>query len=163
MDIDKVLSKLEGSQEFNLVDLGAFFVAGPLGAAATGGYRLGEVYAQTGSGEGRIRKLVSDWKIKDGVAGATDCAFATKSHRVALKGRLNLAGERYDDVIVALIDDKGCAKFSQHISGPFGSPRIGAVSTAQSLLAPILNLFGKAKGMASGGRCEVFYNGSVRP
>lgn len=163
MDLDKVLSQFEGSQKFNLVDLGAFFVAGPLGAAATGGYRLGEVYTQAGGGEGRIRKLVSDWKIRNGVAAATDCAFATKSHRVALKGRLDLAGERYDDVIVAHIDGKGCAKFSQQISGPFGSPRTGAVSTAQTLLGPILNLFGRAKGMVDGGRCEVFYNGSVRP
>jgi hypothetical protein len=34
MDLDEVLSKYETSQKFNLVDLGAFFIAGPLGTVA---------------------------------------------------------------------------------------------------------------------------------
>ena len=47
MDLDTVLSKYETSQKFNLVDLGAFFIAGPLGTAALKGYRYGDVYHQT--------------------------------------------------------------------------------------------------------------------
>ena len=122
MDLDTVLSKYETSQKFNLVDLGAFFISGPLGTVALKGYRYGDVYHQTQGGQGTITQFISQWKIRDGVADATDCALATHHNRVALKGKLNLVSERYDNVIVALLDDKGCAKFKQGISGSFGSP-----------------------------------------
>jgi|GEM_PF-224471 AsmA protein len=162
MDLDKVLSAYETSQQFNLVDLGAFFVAGPLSTFALKGYRYGDVYNQTRGGQSTITQFISHWKIKDGVAYAKDCALATRHNRIALKGRLNLVSERYDNVIVALLDDKGCAKVKQSISGPFGNPQVGAVSVGESLAAPILNLYKKAKSLIQGGKCEVFYNGSVR-
>jgi uncharacterized protein involved in outer membrane biogenesis len=162
MDIDKVLSSYETSQKFNLVDLGAFFIAGPLSTVALKGYRYGDVYSQTRGGRGDITQFISHWKIKDGVADATDCALATDHNRVALKGKLDLVNERYEDVIVALLDDKGCAKFKQGIKGPFGSPQIGAVSAFESLAGPISHLYRKAKRFLRGGKCEVFYNGSVQ-
>jgi len=162
MDLDKVLSSYETSQKFNLVDLGAFFIAGPLGTVALKGYRYGDVYNQTRGGQGTITQFISHWKIKAGVADATDCALATHHNRVALKGKLDLVSERYDNVIVALLDDKGCAKFKQGINGPFGSPHVGAVSAVESLAGPIFNLYRKAKRFLQGGRCEVFYNGSVK-
>ncbi len=162
MDLDKVLSSYETSQKFNLVDLGAFFIFGPLGNVALKGYRYGDVFYQTRGGQGAITQFISHWKIKDGVADAADCALATHHNRVALKGKLNLVSKRYDNVTVALLDDKGCVKFKQGISGPFGSPRVGAVSAAESFAGPLFNLYRKAKRFAQGGRCEVFYNGSVR-
>ncbi|MDP3048008.1 MAG: AsmA-like C-terminal region-containing protein, partial [Thermodesulfovibrionales bacterium] len=162
MDLDTVLSKYETSQKFNLVDLGAFFIAGPLGTVALKGYRYGDVYHQTQGGQGAITQFISQWKIRDGVADATDCALATHHNRVALKGKLNLVSERYDNVIVALLDDKGCAKFKQSISGPFGSPEVGAVSAVGSLAEPIFDLYRKAKRFVQGGKCEVFYNGAVQ-
>ena len=162
MDLDKVLSSYETSQKFSLVDLGAFFIAGPLSTVALKGYRYGDIYYQTQGGPGIITQFISHWKIKDGVADATDCALATHHNRVALKGKLNLVSERYDNVTVALLDDKGCAKFKQGISGPFGSPQISTVSEVESLAGPILNLFSMAKRFVQGGKCEVFYNGSVQ-
>ncbi|HBG93632.1 MAG: hypothetical protein A2X54_05340 [Nitrospirae bacterium GWF2_44_13] len=163
MDLDTVLSKYEASQKFNLVDVGAFFIAGPLGTVALKGYRYGDVYHQTQGGQGTITQFISQWKIRDGVADATDCALATHHNRVALKGKLNLVSERYDNVIVALLDDKGCAKFKQSISGSFGSPEVGAVSAVGSLAEPIFDLYRKAKRFVQGGKCEVFYNGAVQP
>ncbi|MCX5806746.1 MAG: AsmA family protein [Proteobacteria bacterium] len=162
VDLDKVLSTFEASQKFNLVDVGAFFIAGPLGSAALRGYRYGDVYYQAQGGRGTITQFVSHWKIKSGVADARDCAFATQHNRVALKGKLNLISERYDNVTVALLDNKGCAKFKQSISGPFGAPRIGALSTVESLAGPILNLFNQTKRFVQAGKCEVFYSGSVQ-
>ncbi len=162
MDLDKILSSLEASQKFNLVDLGAFFIAGPLGTSALKGYSYGDIYNQTRGGRGVITQFVSHWKIRAGVADATDCALATHHNRIALKGKLDLVGERYDNVIVALLDRKGCAKFKQVISGPFGGPKVGAVSTIETIAGPLLSLFGKAKSLALGGKCEVFYNGAVR-
>ena len=162
MDLDKVLSSYETSQKFNLVDLGAFFIAGPLGTVALKGYSYGDLYNQTQGGQGAITHFISHWKIKGGVADAKDCAFATYHNRVALKGKLDLVSERYDNVIVALLDDKGCAKFKQSISGPFGRPQIGTVSAVESLAGPIFNLYRKAKRFVQGGKCEIFYNGAVQ-
>ena len=161
MDLDKVLTKYETSQEFNLVDLGAFFIAGPLSTAALKGYRYGDLYLQTKGGRGVITKLVSSWKIKDGKAEAVDCALSTPHHRVALRGRLNLVSEHYEKVTIAILDSRGCAKFKQPISGPFGNPEIGTVSTIESLAGPIIGLYSKAKRLLEGGKCEVFYNGAV--
>jgi uncharacterized protein involved in outer membrane biogenesis len=162
MDLDKVLSSYETSQQFDLVDMGAFFVAGPLSTVAVKGYRYGDLYSQTRGGRSTITKFVSHWQIRNGMADATDCALATQHNRVALKGKLNLVSERYDNVIVALLDTKGCAKFKQSISGPFGSPQVGAVSAIESLAGPISSLYKKVKRFVEGGKCEVFYNGSVR-
>ena len=168
MDLDTVLSKYETSQKFNLVDLGAFFIAGPLGTVALvgtvalKGYRYGDVYLHAQGGQGTITQFISHWKIKDGVAEATDCAFATHHNRLALKGKLDLVSERYDNVIVALLDDKGCAKFKQSISGSFGSPEVGAVRAVGSLAEPIFDIYRKAKRFVQGGKCDVFYNGAVQ-
>jgi len=162
MDLDKALSSFETSQKFNLVDVGAFLMAGPLGNIALKGYRYGDVYHQTRGGGGIITKFSSHWKIKAGVADATDCALATRHNRVALKGKLDLVSERYDNVVVALLDDKGCAKFIQGIHGPFGSPQVGAVSVVETLAGPIFDLYRKAKRFLQGGKCEVFYNGAVQ-
>ncbi len=162
MDLDKVLSSYETSRQFNLVDLGAFFIAGPLSTVALKGYRYGELYNRTRGGRSAVAEFISRWKIKDGVAYATDCALATRHNRVALKGKLNLVGKQYDNVTVALLDEKGCAKFKQSISGSLGRPRIGAVSAIEFLGSPIFDLYGKATRFVQGGNCEVFYNGSVR-
>lgn len=162
MDLDKVLSTYETSQEFNLVDIGAFFIAGPLSTLAVRGYRAGDLYIKTRGGEGLITHFNSHWNIKHGVADAVDCALATQHNRVALKGRLDLVSERYDGVMVALLDDKGCAKFKQSISGPFRKPRISALSAAESLAGPFSHLFSTVKRFVQGGKCEVLYNGSVQ-
>lgn len=160
-DLDKILSTYETSQQFSLVDLGAFFIAGPLGTAALKGYHYGDVYYQAQGGQGTITQFLSHWKIRNGAADATDCAFATRHHRVAIRGKLDLVSERYDNVVVALLDDKGCAKLKQSISGSFGNPQISAVSTVESLAGPIFDLYRKARRFVQAGKCEVFYDGSV--
>jgi len=162
LDLDKVLSSYETSQQFNLIDIGAIFIAGPIGSVALKGYRYGDIYNQTRGGQGAITQFISHWKIKDGVADATDCALSTHHHRLALKGKVNLASERYENVTVAILDDKGCAKFKQGIHGPFGSPQIGTVNAVESLAGPIENLYRKAKRFVQGGKCEVFYDGAVQ-
>ncbi len=161
MDLDRVLSSYESSQKFNLVDLGAYYLAGPLSIVALKAYHYGDVYWQTRGGQGLITRFVSHWKITGGVAEATDCALATPHNRVALKGRLDLAAERFDKVTVALLDGKGCAKFKQSVSGSFGNPKVGAVSALESLAGPISDLYHKTKRLVEGGKCEVFYNGAV--
>jgi AsmA protein len=118
--------------------------------------RYGDIYNQTRGGQGTITQFNSHWKIKEGVADSSACALATHHNRLALKGNLDLLNERYENVTVALLDDKRCAKFKQSITGPFGSPKVGAVSAVESLAGPISSLYRKAKRFIQGGKVRPF-------
>ena len=147
MEIDAILSKAEEAQKLNLADVGAFLLAGPLGPAALKGYRYGDLYrSTTREGETRIPRLVSDWTVRDGVADARDVAFSTGKNRIALKGKLDLVNGRFVDVTVAALDEKGCAKIRQKISGPFGDPRMDKTSVLQSFAEPVLEVFANWQG-----------------
>ncbi|MEJ2691421.1 MAG: AsmA family protein [Deltaproteobacteria bacterium] len=141
-DLDQDLSRYEASQHFNLVDVGAFFFAGPLGLVVTKGYNFAGLL-QGSEGSSEIRTLVSDWKVENGVARAQDVALATKEHRVALKGGLDFVNQRFDDVTVALIDDQGCAKVRQRILGSFQKPVVEKPSLLSTLTGPAMKLLKK--------------------
>jgi uncharacterized protein involved in outer membrane biogenesis len=159
-DLDRELSRFESSQNFNLVDTGAFFFAGPFGLLVTKGYNFASIFHGSG-GSSTIRTLVSDWKVERGVAQAKDVALATKENRIALKGKLDFVTERFDDVTMALIDAKGCAKVQQKIIGPFRKPVVEQPNVFKSLAGPVLRLFKRGRDLFPGGQCEVFYAGSV--
>jgi len=163
MEIDAILSKVEEARKLNLADVGAFLLAGPLGSAALKGYRYGGLYrSTTREGGTRITRLVSDWSVRDGVAEARDVAFSTGKNRIALKGKLDLVNGRFVDVTVAVLDEKGCAKIHQKISGPFGDPRMDKTSVLQSFAEPILGLFEQARNLMGRSSCEPFYTGIVQ-
>ena len=161
IDIDRVLEKYEKSQSINLVDVGAFVLAGPLSTAVTKGYDFGGLYKASVGGETTIQRLVSDWKIAGGVARAEDVAFATRKNRMALRGGLDLVHERFEDVTVAVLNARGCAVFSQKINGTFKNPRVDKPSMLKSLLSPFISLAEKPVDLLSGGSCQVFYKGSL--
>jgi AsmA protein len=160
IDLDRVLSRFESSQNFNLVDVGAFFFAGPLGLAVTKGYDFASIFQGSG-GRSEIRTLVSDWKVERGVAQARDVAMATNQNRIALHGRLDFVNERFDDVTMALINAKGCATVRQRIQGSFQKPVVEKPNILKSLTGPARKLLKKGRDLFPGGECEVFYAGSV--
>ncbi len=161
-DLDMEFDRFESSQTFNLVDVGAFFFAGPVGLAVTKGYNFASIL-QGSEGRSVIRTLVSDWNVKRGVARSRDVAIATTKNRVALQGRLDFVNERFDDVTVALIDDKGCIRAQQTIHGAFKKPVIENPSTLKALTGPVVRLLKQVGRLFPGGECEVFYAGSVAP
>jgi AsmA protein len=162
IDIDSVLSKMEEAQRMNLADVGAFLLVGPLGPAVTKGYSFEGVYgAGVKEGESRLTRLVSDWTVRDGVAEAKDVAFATRKNRIAMKGKLDIVRERFVDVTVAVLDESGCAKLRQKISGPFRDPQVDKVSALESAATSMLGIFEKAKKMLGRSVCTPFYAGSV--
>ncbi len=161
-DLDREFSRFESSQNFNLVDLGAFFFAGPAGLAVTKGYNFASILQGSG-GNSEIRALVSDWKIEHGVAQAQDVAMATNENRIALKGGLDFVNEHFNDVTVALIDAQGCATVRQKISGPFQKAVVEKPNILASLAGPALKLLKKGRDIFPGGECEVFYAGLVSP
>jgi AsmA protein len=159
-DLDQELNRYESSQNFNLVDVGAFFFAGPVGLALTKGYSFASLFQGEGGSTG-IRELVSDWKVEHGMAQAQDAAMATNENRIALRGRLDFVNERFDDVVVALIDARGCAQVTQTMHGTFREPVVENPSILESLTGPVSDMVMKAKDLFTGGECEVFYDGSV--
>jgi uncharacterized protein involved in outer membrane biogenesis len=159
VDLDREFSRYKASQSINLVDVGAFFIAGPFAPLITKGYNFASLFQGSG-GSTRIRALVSDWKVERGIARASDVAMATSKNRIALKGSLDFVNERFNDVTVAMVDGKGCARVRQKIRGSFRKPEVEKVAFLRTVAGPMLKLLEQAN-ILFGGQCEVFYAGSV--
>lgn len=159
-DLDREFARYESSQNFNLVDVGAYILTGPFGLVVTKGYDFARIFQGSG-GHSTIRTLVSEWKVEMGVAQAQDVAIATNENRIALRGGLDFANERFDHVTVALIDAKGCTKLQQTLRGTFQKPVVEKPNALKSLVGPVLKLLDKVKDVFPGGECDVFYAGSV--
>jgi uncharacterized protein involved in outer membrane biogenesis len=163
IDIDDLIMSLLRSRRFSLVDVGAFFLAGPLGPALTRGYRFADLFQESQGGKGVIAKLVSVWKVENGTAEAVDVAMATKKRRIAMKGGLNFNDNRFEDVVVAVVDQHGCAALTQKVRGPFNHPEIGNINVLKSLTSPLTNLLKSGMKLFSHKPCVEFYSGSVAP
>ena len=161
-DLDLEFARYESSQHFSLVDVGAVIFAGPVGLAVTKGYDFASILKESG-GSSAIRTLVSEWKIGHGVAHAQDVAMATNKNRLALNGALDFVNGRFDDVTVTLLDDKGCARVEQKISGPFRKPVVEQPNILVALAGPALKLLKQGRDILPGGECKVIYTGSVAP
>jgi AsmA protein len=161
-DIDQELSRIESSQNFNLVDVAAFFIAGPVGLVVTKGYNFGSIFQDSG-GHSDIRKIISLWKVEHGVAQSQDVALATNENRIAVQGGLDFVNEKFNNVTVAVIDDKGCITVQQQIHGSFQKPVVEKPGILKGLSGPVVSLYDKARSYFPGGECEVFYAGSVAP
>jgi len=162
MDLDQMLARIESSQNFNLVDLGALFFAGPLGLVVTKGYNFASIFRGNG-GRSEVRRLVSYWKVEHGVAQALDVAMATGENRIALQGGLDFVNEHFNDVTMAVIDADGCAIVEQQIRGPFQKPVVEQPNLLISLTGPALNLLKEGRDLLPGYECEMFYRGTVAP
>ena len=161
IDIDAFIMKYERSQNFNLVDLGAFFLAGPFGPVLTKSYNFTSLYEESQGGNGSIRKLVSVWKVKNGIAEALDVALASKKQRIAMKGGLNFINERFVDVTLAALDKRGCIVYSEKVHGSFHKPQIEKESIFTSISGSVSNPLEDAWKFIQGKECTVFYSGSV--
>ena len=161
IDIDALIMKYEESQNFNLVDVAAFLLAGPIGPVLTKSYNFARLYEESQGGNGAVRKLVSVWKVKDGIAEARDVALASKKQRIAMTGGLNFINERFVDVTVAALDKQGCAVYSEKVHGPFREPQIDKESVFMSIAGSALNPLEDAWKSLQGVECTVFYSGSV--
>lgn len=161
IDLDALLKEIRKSQTFSMVDIGAYFFAGPLGTALTQGYDFAGVYRKAGSGTTSINNVISRWKLEHGLAEAADVAIATAQNRLAVNGTLDLLHQEYKQVTVAILDGKGCAILSQPINGPFGKPRLGTVSMLKTLVGPALGVLSKTKSVILFEQCKPFYAGSL--
>jgi hypothetical protein len=160
-DLDKEFTHYESTQNFNLIDMGAFFLAGPLGVAVTKGYDYARVLKKS-EGHTTIRTLISQWKLERGIAMAQDVALATPENRIAMQGGLDFANDTYDDVTIALIDAQGCTRVDQKIRGSFRKPDVQKPNVVTAVTGPARRLLIKSKKLF-GAKCVVFYSGAVQP
>lgn len=157
LDVDLLLKRIARSQNFNLVDVSAVLLAGPVGLAITKGTDLASIVIISPGEKTDIPEIVSVWNMHDGNLDMTDVAFTTNNHRIAAKGFINLA-EKNLNVTIAEVNKDGCIILSQDISGNLEDPQTGDIKVLESLLSPVTNLFNSIIGKD----CEVFYDGMVK-
>ncbi len=162
LNIDEQLANYESTQQFQLVDAAAFFVAGPLGVAITRGYGFASLFAHTGE-QTRIRELVSKWDFEDGVAKAHDVAFSTAKNRIALQGGIDYANSQFQDLKVAVVDPEGCAVVEQTIQGDFQNPMVDTPNFLVALAGPLMDIIERGVGLFTDKDCDPFYTGRVTP
>lgn len=165
IDLDTVLSHYAKSQELDLFDLGSIFLVGPFGPLLGKAFDLTGSALGVGQGKSRITRLASEWSVANGVAAAQDVALATPQHRLAARGRLDLAAERFRDFRVALVNQRGCATVTQAIGGTFRNPEVRKADfLTRAIVNPILSLFRKGAATLNGkptGCATPFYQGSI--
>jgi AsmA protein len=101
------------------------------------------------------------------IARLSDIAIATLKNRLAIKGSTDIVSESFNNVQVGLLDQKGCANFSQTIQGTFSKPSIkvdeGMVNTVVNMAT---SFFGKVANLGVAAKkdepCKIFYNGVVK-
>lgn len=159
-DLDEELENYAETQRFNLIDVGAVFLAGPVGLAASRGYAFTGLL-QGSEGSTTIDRMVSEWSVQSGVARARDVAFRTAENRLALSGALDFSEYRFDDLRVAVLDREGCAVVDQRITGPFDDPEVKQPSFLVTVAGPMLELVERGVEAITDRDCETFYSGSI--
>jgi uncharacterized protein involved in outer membrane biogenesis len=160
LDLDEQLDRYESTQRFNLVDIAAFFVAGPAGLAITRGYGFASLFADTGE-QTAIQELISEWDIENGIARARDVALSTAKNRLALAGGLDFVNSQFKNIRVAVVDAEGCAVMEQLIHGEFQAPEIEKPHFLVTLAGPLLNILERGVALFKDTECEPFYTGRL--
>lgn len=157
MDLDRVAKQYERSQKFSLIDVGALFLAGPVGIAVTKGSDYANLLISNKGDSTLVHEFVSKWSLDSGELIVDDVAFSTEENRIALQGSLNVWQDYFNIIEFALINNEGCAVFKQSITGSFSNPKVSDIKVVKTLLGPVKNIF-------RGKKCKnPFYEGSVKP
>jgi AsmA protein len=159
IDLDNILKKYKRSQKFNLADVSAFLMAGPLGAAVTKGAAFTSLIAADFKPEHTtfVSKAVANWKIDQGILATEDVAFSTRTNRIAFEGSLDFANDSIPGFTIYVVDKKGCSLMEQNMSGKFDAIQMGKLKIAKTLLGSVINLVNSVVGA----KCEVVYDGTI--
>ncbi len=156
VEADEIIEKYKRSQSFNLLDLGAVMLAGPVGIAVTKGSDFASIFILNTGKSSRINNFISNWKIEKGNLVAEDVAFSTNKNRIASNGFINFPDDSLS-ITFALLNKYGCSIFNQSINGDLNSPTLSKVKVVGTILAPVTNLVDDIFGTD----CDVFYSGAI--
>jgi len=154
-DLDKVLKDINRSQHFNLVDVGAVLLAGPIGLLVTKGADYTRILMNDHTQTTRINRLISNWEINNGNILTKDFAFSSAKNLMAIKGELDLKTDSLN-FSVAVVNEDGCSEISQDVKGTVSKPTVGKLVIVKSLISPVTNL------VKIESKCEPFYTGKVK-
>ncbi|MBV36949.1 MAG: hypothetical protein CMP47_16090 [Rickettsiales bacterium] len=164
LNINKVIRSFLDSQEFGLLDIGGFLLAGPLGLLASQGVSLQDTIGQLGADKGdtKIPNLNIDMNIKDGLLITKDVAVATDKYRFAFNGEVILDKQEFKDFDFDIINKKGCREYGQTLNGSITSPEIETFTAAfDAVTGSVVGLFKQGVGLITGGACSAVYEGVV--
>lgn len=159
VDIDDVLRKYEKSQNFNLTDLGAVVVAGPVGLAVTKGsdfVSLAQVNLDS-TQQTIIKTLYAGWKFKNDQFITQDVAFATPLNRIAFDGRIDFASDSIPGLTIAVVDKNGCSLMDQKLYGNLNNLQHGKLNITKTLFGSVINFVNAVVGRD----CKPVYKGKV--
>lgn len=160
LDLDKQLAQYKSTQRFRLVDVAAFFLAGPPGLAVTRGYGFAGLLVDRGE-RTPIQELISLWEIERGKARARDVALSTAENRLALTGGLDFVNRRFVEMRVVVVDPKGCAVVEQVVNGPFKDPKVERPHFLVTLVGPLVDLLKRGVGLLGVSECKPVYTGRL--
>lgn len=161
-DLDRFIRTFRDSRDIDLVDVGIYAFAGPVGAVVGKGVDMARmVWAANREDEQKIEELVFDWSLRDGVADAEDVALRTRENRLALQGTVDLAQGRYDNLTLGLLNAEGCAELTEKITGPLSDPEVEKASMLGTLAGSLVGVLRQGWEIVDLSECEPYYQGSV--
>jgi AsmA protein len=161
VDIDNVLKKFKESQNFNLTDVGALLIAGPVGLAVTKGadfVSLATVNLDP-SQQTHIQELLTQWEISNYQLRTRDVALRTSTNRIAFDGVIDLGRDSIPGLTIAVIDANGCSLMDQKLYGKTNALKTGKLNIAKTMLGPVVNFVNAVVGKD----CVPVYEGKVHP
>lgn len=160
IDIDNVLKKYEKSQNFNLTDVGAVLIAGPVGLAVTKGtdfVSLATINFNSNQ-QTNIKTLLTKWKLENRILTTQDVAFSTATNRIAFDGQVDFAKDSIPGITISVVDKNGCSLMDQKLYGKMGKIQTGKLNITKTLLGSIINFANAIVGKD----CKPVYTGRVK-
>jgi AsmA protein len=159
VDIDDVIAKYNRSQKFNLVDAGAFVLAGPMGAVVTKSTDFAMLLNI--DQDSTVRTAIQTFRAKlgmgNGLLTTEDVAFTTRMNRIAFSGTIDFENSNIPGFTVAVVDKNGCSLMDQKLYGKMNALQRGKLNVTKTLFGSVIN---SVKAIA-GTDCKPFYTGSV--
>ncbi len=169
-DIDKIVKSYNALKSGDLKKAGTSFLSSAMDNAAKGKGAFDDLKGGTTA----VERLHVKIDIAKQVATLSDVALATVNNRIAVKGGINIVNESLKGVSVAILDKKGCASYTQSISGSLSNPQGKALTSknevsveqVQEVVNMVSSFFGKKKEKKvekkSDENCKPFYTGVVK-
>jgi hypothetical protein len=157
IDIDTIVEKFKDTQNFKLLDVGAFVFAGPAGAVVTKSVDYATLLRMNPGDSTVINDFISELEIKDGIIHFEDMAFSTEQNRIVFNGDIDLVNMSFVNFVIAFVNEDGCIVLSQQLNGPFSEPTLEEFSAISTILAPITNAYNSIVG----NDCTPFYTGAI--
>ena len=166
-NVDKIVKSYNSLKGGDLNKIGKSFLSSAINNVSKGKNALSDFKGGTTA----IKRLYVKIDIANKMAKLSDVAIATLNNRVALRGAVNIIDNSLRNVKIAILDKKGCASYSQSITGSISNPKTDepkkrkkiTVEKVKKVVGMLSTLFGKKKSKAKKNTaCKIFYNGVVK-